>query len=57
MSLPFIIIPSVEVPHFDGNDFASRKSQMSTYLREINPQVWCMVDVGLSHALEDCPQI
>jgi hypothetical protein len=57
MSLPFIIIPSVEVPHFDGNDFASRKSQMSTYLREINPQVWCMVDIGLSHALEDCPQI
>jgi hypothetical protein len=30
---------------------------MSTYLREVNPQVWWMVDVGLSHALEDCPQI
>jgi hypothetical protein len=29
---------------------------MSTYLREMNPQVWLMVDVGLSHALEDCPQ-
>jgi hypothetical protein len=23
---------------------------------EMNPQVWWMVDVGLSHALEDCPQ-
>jgi hypothetical protein len=30
---------------------------MTTYLHEINPQVWWMVDVGLSHALEDCPQI
>jgi hypothetical protein len=29
---------------------------MSTYLREMNSQVWWMVDVGLSHALEDCPQ-
>jgi hypothetical protein len=29
---------------------------MSTYLHEINSQVWWMVDVGLSHALEDCPQ-
>jgi hypothetical protein len=29
---------------------------MSTYLREMNHQVWWMVDVGLSHALEDCPQ-
>jgi hypothetical protein len=29
---------------------------MSTYLREINPQVWWMVDVGLSHALENCSQ-
>jgi hypothetical protein len=29
---------------------------MSSYLREMNPQVWWMVDVGLSHALEDCPQ-
>jgi hypothetical protein len=23
---------------------------------EMNPQVWWMIDVGLSHALEDCPQ-
>jgi hypothetical protein len=23
---------------------------------EMDPQVWCMIDVGLSHALEDCPQ-
>jgi hypothetical protein len=22
----------------------------------MNPQVWWMVDVNLSHALEDCPQ-
>jgi hypothetical protein len=29
---------------------------MSTYLCEMNPQVWWMVDVGISHALEDCPQ-
>jgi hypothetical protein len=56
MLLPYIIIPSVEICHFDGNDFVSWKSQMSTYLREMNPQVWWMVDVCLSHALEDCPQ-
>jgi hypothetical protein len=56
MSLPCITIPSVEVPHFDGNDFVSSKSQMSTYLREMNPQVWWMVDVSLSHALDYCPQ-
>jgi hypothetical protein len=29
---------------------------MSTYLREMNTQVWWMVDVGISHALVDCPQ-
>jgi hypothetical protein len=29
---------------------------MSSYLREMNLQVWCMVDIGLSHTLEDCPQ-
>jgi hypothetical protein len=29
---------------------------MSSYLREMNPQVWWMVDIGLSQALEDCPQ-
>jgi hypothetical protein len=29
---------------------------MSSYLREINPQVWWMVDIGLSHTLEDYPQ-
>jgi hypothetical protein len=57
MSLFCITIPSVKVPHFDGTEFVSWKSQMSTYLREVNPQVWWMVDVGLSHALEDCPQI
>jgi hypothetical protein len=30
---------------------------MSSYLREMNPHVCCMVDVGLSHALGYCPQI
>jgi hypothetical protein len=30
---------------------------MSSYLCEMNPQVWWMVDVGLSQALKDCPQI
>jgi hypothetical protein len=54
MSLPCITIPSVEVPHFDGT--VSWKSQMSSYLREMNPQVWWMVDVGFSHAWLDCPQ-
>jgi hypothetical protein len=29
---------------------------MSSYLREMNPQVWWMVDIGVSHALYDCPQ-
>jgi hypothetical protein len=29
---------------------------MSFYLREMNPQVWWMVDVCLSHALENWPQ-
>jgi hypothetical protein len=56
MSLPCITIPSGEVPHFDGNDFVSWKYQMSSYLREMNPQVWWMIYIGLSHALEDCPQ-
>jgi hypothetical protein len=30
---------------------------MSTYLREMNPQVWWMVDAWISHVLGDCPQI
>jgi hypothetical protein len=55
MSLPCITITLVEVSHFDFHDFVSLKSQMSTYLREIHPQVWWVVDVGISHALEDCP--
>jgi hypothetical protein len=29
---------------------------MSSYLLEMNSQVWWMVDVGPSHVLEDCPQ-
>jgi hypothetical protein len=56
ISLPGITVPSVEVSHFDGTNFVLWKSQMSSYLREMNPQVWWMVDVGLSQALEDCPQ-
>jgi hypothetical protein len=56
MSLSCITIPSMEVSHFDGNDFVSWKSQMSSYLREMNSQVWWMIDIGLSHTLEDCPQ-
>jgi hypothetical protein len=56
MLLSCITIHSMEVPHFEGNDFVSWKSQISTYLREMNPQVWWMVDVDLSHALNDCPQ-
>jgi hypothetical protein len=39
MLLPCITIPSVEVPHIDGTNFVSWKSQMSSYLCEINPQV------------------
>jgi hypothetical protein len=56
MSLPCITILSVEVFHFDGTDFVSRKSQMSSYLRKINPQIWWMVDICISHTLEDFPQ-
>jgi hypothetical protein len=29
---------------------------MSSYLCEMNPQVWWMVEVDISHVLEDCPQ-
>jgi hypothetical protein len=56
MSLPCITIPSVEVPHFDGNDVVSWKSPISSYLREMNPQVCWMVHIVISHTLEDCPQ-
>jgi hypothetical protein len=56
MSLPCITVHSVEVAHFKGTNFVSWKTQMSSYLLEMNPQVWWMVDVGPSHALEDCPQ-
>jgi hypothetical protein len=56
MSLPCITVPSVEVAHFNGTNFVSWKSQMPSYLGEINPHVWWMEDIGFSHALEDCPQ-
>jgi hypothetical protein len=29
---------------------------MSSYLRKINPQVWLMVDICISHTLEDFSQ-
>jgi hypothetical protein len=29
---------------------------MSSYLREMNPHIWWMIDAGFSHALEDCLQ-
>jgi hypothetical protein len=57
MSLTCITIPSVEVLHFDGTDFVSWKTQMSSYLCEMNPQVWWMVNIVISHTLKDCPQI
>jgi hypothetical protein len=56
MLLPCITMLLVEVPHFDETNFVSWKSQMSSYLREMNTQVWWMVDVRFSHALNDCPQ-
>jgi hypothetical protein len=56
MSLPCITVHSMEVPHFDGTNFVSWKSQMYSYLCEMNPQVWRMIDIGLYHTLEDCPQ-
>jgi hypothetical protein len=54
MSLSCITVSSVEV-HFDGTNFVSWKSQISSNLHEMNPQVWWMVDVGISHTLKDCP--
>jgi hypothetical protein len=56
MSLPCITVLLVEVAHFDGTNFILWKSQMSSYLHEMNPQVWWMLDVRLSHALDDCSQ-
>jgi hypothetical protein len=54
MSLSYITMPSVEVPHFNGTNFVLWKSHISSYLCEINPQVLWVVDVGFSHALKDC---
>ncbi len=56
MSLPIIAMPSVEVPRFDGTNSVSWESKMSSYLREMNPQVLWMADIGISHTLEDCLQ-
>jgi hypothetical protein len=55
MSLPCITVPSMKVPHFDGTNFVSWKSQMSFYLHEMNPRVWWMVDVGLFSCLGGLP--
>jgi hypothetical protein len=49
-------VSSVEVLHFDGTNFVSWKTQMYSYLCEMNTQVWWMVDVAISHVLEDYPQ-
>jgi hypothetical protein len=57
MLLPCITMLSVEIPCFNGTNFVSWKSPTSSYLREMNPQVWWIVDVVFSHALDDCPQI
>jgi hypothetical protein len=56
ISLPCITLPSVELPYFNGTNFVLRKFQISSYLCEMNHQVWWMIDVSISHALEDCPQ-
>jgi hypothetical protein len=56
MSLLCIIMPSVEILYFDGTNFVLCKSQMSSYLYEINSQVWWMTDIDFSYALEDYPQ-
>jgi hypothetical protein len=29
---------------------------MSSNLREMNHQVWWMIDIAISHVLQDCPQ-
>jgi hypothetical protein len=29
---------------------------MSSYLCEMNPHVWWILDICVSHTLEDCPQ-
>jgi hypothetical protein len=51
MSLHIIAMPSFEVLYFNGTNFVSWKSQMSSYLCEMNSKVWWMIDVGFSHAL------
>jgi hypothetical protein len=42
LSIPCITMPSVEVPRFDGTNFVSWKSQMFSYLHEMNPQSPCI---------------
>ncbi|KAG0533107.1 hypothetical protein BDA96_04G164000 [Sorghum bicolor] len=44
----------VECPHiFDGTHFAEWRNWMTCNFKFISPQMWWMVDVGLSHVLDE----
>jgi len=44
----------VECPHiFDGTHFAQWRNWMTCNFKFISPQIWWMVDVGLSHVLDE----
>ncbi|OQU90579.1 LOW QUALITY PROTEIN: hypothetical protein SORBI_3001G001066 [Sorghum bicolor] len=44
----------VECPHiFDGTHFAQWRNWMTCNFKFISPQMWWMVDVGLSHVLDE----
>jgi len=44
----------VECPHiFDGTHFAQWRNGMTCNFKFISPQIWWMVDVGLSHVLDE----
>ncbi|OQU84948.1 hypothetical protein SORBI_3004G147050 [Sorghum bicolor] len=44
----------VECPHiFDGTHFAQWRNWMTCNFKIISPQMWWMVDVGLSHVLDE----
>ncbi|OQU75618.1 hypothetical protein SORBI_3K044419 [Sorghum bicolor] len=44
----------VEYPHiFDGTHFAQWRNWMTCNFKFISPQMWWMVDVGLSHVLDE----
>ena len=45
--------PDVDCPHiFDGTHFAPWKNWMTCNFKFISPQMWWIVDVGFSHALD-----